>query len=244
MLVRIICLSKSLLPCNFIWSRVQIYIWSSFTVTNKLTVWVNLVPIVNSFFFFFCTLLEKHFPQDIFFFLMRIIIFYVIIVWLIKNAIGIMITIWIFVSNPSCLTNRVRVDTSDYIVTSVTILLLPINLTIWALTRNKKNSFVKSTYHWYLGWLLRCCRFCSGFYCFRFNYLIFWRAELLLMYLFLFWNDLRLFHIGWYILAWTTYLILMLRFMIGACSLFEKDLSTILLITLLRIRGAGELLMG
>lgn len=46
------------------------------------------------------------------------------------------------------------------------------------------------------------------------------------------------------ILSWTAKYILVRRCIVGARSLFKKDLSTVLLVTLLRIRCAGELLVA
>jgi hypothetical protein len=173
MLVWVVGLAESLLPCNFARSGVHVSTWSRCTSCTKLSVWINMVSIVKALFFFFGTLLEKHFSQYVLLFLMGIIIFDVIIVRLIKDAVRIMVTIGVFVSYSSCLAYRVWVYAADQIVACVSCHLWPTILTVRALTRYQKYSFMKTTNYWYLGRLLRCRRISRRLGCLGWYYLIF-----------------------------------------------------------------------
>jgi hypothetical protein len=89
---------------------------------------------------------------------MGIIVLYIIIMGLVKNTIWIMITIRIFISNPSCLTNlRALVHAHTLrtwwsIWAHYSISTSPIS--IWSLTCNQQDSFMKTTNNWYFRLLL------------------------------------------------------------------------------------------
>jgi hypothetical protein len=72
---------------------------------------VHLTAVVEPLLLLLGTLFEEHLSQHIFLLLVRIVVFYIIIMRLVKYAIRIMITIWIFVPNSSSLRYaRVGVD--------------------------------------------------------------------------------------------------------------------------------------
>jgi len=166
MFIWIICLTKCLLPCYFrLVSWKDVPIWTIYSYLSNLITWLKLAKriyccatIKYSFFLFFCAFFKKYFSKNIFFFLMRIIILYIIIMRLIKNTIWIVITIWIFISYSSCLTNlwalihtytlrtwrSIRADNT--IATST--------ISIWSLTCYQENSFMKTTNNWYFRLLL------------------------------------------------------------------------------------------
>ena len=160
MLVWIICLTQCLLPCYFslvCWKNVSI--WSSYSNLSHLITWLKLSKRINccasikySFFLFFCTFFEKYFSKNIFFFLMRIIVLYIIIMRLIKNTIWIVIAIWIFISNSSCLTNLRALIHSNTLRTRRSILahhsISTSPISIWSLACNQEYSFMKATNNW------------------------------------------------------------------------------------------------
>jgi len=89
---------------------------------------------------------------------MGIIVLYIIIMRLIKNTIWIVITIWIFISYSSSLTNlgalihTYTLWTWRSIWADYTIATSPIS--IWSLTCYQENSFMKTTNNWYFRLLL------------------------------------------------------------------------------------------
>lgn len=140
-------------------------IWTSYSYLSYLITWLKLsqriyccASIKYSFFLFFCAFFEKYFTKYIFFFLMGIIILYIIIMRLIKNTIWIMITIRIFISNPSCLTNLRALVHAYTLRTWWSILahysISTSTISIWSLTCNQQDSFMKSTNNRYFRLLL------------------------------------------------------------------------------------------
>jgi hypothetical protein len=89
---------------------------------------------------------------------MGIIVLYIIIMRLIKNTIWIVITIWIFISYSSCLTNlgalihTYTLRTWRSIWSDYSIATSPIS--IWSLTCYQEYSFMKTTNNWYFRLLL------------------------------------------------------------------------------------------
>ena len=92
---------------------------------------------------------------------MRIIILYIIVMRLIKNTVWIMITIGIFISNPSCLTNLWALIHTYTLWTWRSILthhpISTSSISIWSLACNQQDSFMKTTNNWYFWLLLLLC---------------------------------------------------------------------------------------
>jgi hypothetical protein len=96
-LVRIISLIESLLP-------------SKLSVVGKLAELAsreNPTRIENFSLLFFRTLFEESSSKHVFLALKRVVVLNIVVVRLIKHAVGVVVTVWILVSDSSGLENRV-----------------------------------------------------------------------------------------------------------------------------------------
>ena len=85
---------------------------------------------------------------------MWVIILDIIVVWLIENAVRIVIAIWILVSNATSLTQRwIRVETAETSSRGASSRCSRCAVTIWTLTCDQQDSFVEATNYRDL-WLL------------------------------------------------------------------------------------------
>ena len=104
MLVRIVGLTKSLLPSHL--ARTSVHaIWSWSSLARILSVGKHRAAIEQPLFFLLGTLFEEYLPQHILLLLVRVIILHVVVVGLVKDTIGVVIAVWVLISNPSSLTH-------------------------------------------------------------------------------------------------------------------------------------------
>lgn len=100
MLVRIISLIECLLPCHL---SLSVYVRPVGLHVRINAIVEELVAIVESLLFFFGALLEKDFAQHVFLLFVRIVVLHVVVVGLIEYAIGVMVAIWVLISDSTSL---------------------------------------------------------------------------------------------------------------------------------------------
>lgn len=155
MLVRVVCLTECLLSCH-VTLACKYSLWSWCSSSWEDSVRKHGASVEESFLLLFGALFEKYLSENIFLLFVWVIIFHVVIMWLIKDAIWIVIAVWIFVSYSSGLTHGwVWVDTKSIIGSSWHYLTRL--LTILSLASYQENSLVKSANYWYFWLSLLCC---------------------------------------------------------------------------------------
>ena len=80
-----------------LWSRSNLAAW----VLSR----IHGAPIVESLLLLPRAFLEEHFPEHILLLLVRVVVLHVVVVGLVKDTIGVVIAVWVLISNPSSLTH-------------------------------------------------------------------------------------------------------------------------------------------
>ena len=78
--------------------------WGSWS-SRESPIGVHRASIVKSFLLLFSTLFEKYFSENIFFLFMGVIVFHIVVMWLIEDAIGVVVAVRILISDSSGLTH-------------------------------------------------------------------------------------------------------------------------------------------
>jgi hypothetical protein len=145
-LVRVIGLAECLLPSHIILPcKNTLGSWSSVGRGEVAVVIEHGTPIVESLLLFLGAFLEEYFAEYVLFFLMRVIILHVVIMWLVENAVRIMIAVRVLISYSPSLTHGGVWIYTKIIWSSWHLSWL---LAVAALACDEEDAFVETADHW------------------------------------------------------------------------------------------------
>ena len=106
MLIWVVRLAESLLPSHIILpSKNALGSWSSVGRWKVAVVTEHGTPIVESLLLLLGAFLKEYFSKDVLFLLVRVIILHIVIMWLIENAVRIVIAVRVLISYSPGLTH-------------------------------------------------------------------------------------------------------------------------------------------
>jgi len=164
MLVGVIGLTECLLACHFTWACIHVPIWSRSSLSSwKSTIRVHCTAVVQPLLLLLGALLEEYLPEHILFLLVRVIVFDIVVMRLIEYAVGVVIAIWILVSDSPGLAHRgIWVHATETGCTTWSIHHLAWrSIAVVTLTGNEQYPLMEATYHWNLRLLLLIILSCS-----------------------------------------------------------------------------------
>lgn len=157
MLVRVIGLTECLLACHLTWACIHVPIWSRSSLTSwKSTIRVHRAAVVQPLLLLLGALLEEYLPEHILFLLVRVIVLDIVVMRLIEHAVGVVIAIWILVSDSPGLAHRgvwVHATETGCATRSVEHL-TGRSVAVVTLTGNEQYPLMEAAYHWNLRLLL------------------------------------------------------------------------------------------
>ena len=149
MLVRVIRLAECLLPSHIILPcKNSLRSWSSVGRREVAIVTEHGTPVVESLLLFLGAFLKEYFAEYVLFLLMRVIILHVVIMWLVENAVRIMIAVRVLISDSSGLTHGGVWIYTKIVWSSWYLSLL---LAVAALACDEEDAFVETADHWNFG---------------------------------------------------------------------------------------------
>ena len=130
----------------------------------KSTIRVHCAAVVQPLLLLLGALLEEYLPEHIFFLLVRVIVFDIVIMWLIEYAVGVVIAIWILVSDSPGLAHRgiwVHATKTGRATCSIEHLAWR-PIAVVTLAGNEQYPLMEAAYHWNLRLLLLIILSCSS----------------------------------------------------------------------------------